>query len=102
MARESRWIRLVIAAALGLAFVTGCEKDSKKGIVPIRYKRPAQVEIPASIRKLAIAEFESSGDYGEAVGTMAADAISTLFGEYNHKYKRFEIYARTYVRKILE
>ena len=100
VARKDGWIFLVIAAGFGLAFVAGC--DDKKGVIPIRYKRPAEVEIPASIRKLAVAEFESSGNYGEAAGTMAADEISALFDEYNHKYKRFEVYDRSYVRKILE
>ena len=100
MAR-SVWVCLAVMAALGLAFVTGCNGESKVTI-PIRYERPAEVEVPKGIQKLAIAEFEGSGNFGNMAGPMAADTISALFDEYNRKYQRFKIYDRSHVRKILE
>lgn len=100
MAR-SIWVCLAIMAALGLAFVTGCNGESKVTI-PIRYERTAEVEIPEGIQKLAVAEFEGNGNFGQMAGPMAADVISGLFDEYNRKYRRFKIYDRSHVRKVLE
>ena len=98
---KSSWICLVIATALSLAFVTGCNGKSEVTI-PIRYERPAEVEIPTSIQKLAVAEFEGAGNHGRMAGAMAADTISSLFDEYNRKYHRYKVYDRAHVRKVLE
>lgn len=98
----------VLAASVILAAVmAGCGEDSGvsgegKAFVPVSYVRPARVEIPESVHKIAITEFSADNHRDAAYGEMAADKLASHLDEANRRSQRYALVDRRNLKKIMD
>jgi len=82
-----------------LLLATGCGEKYK---VTLRYDRPAQVEIPAKVRALGIAQFGGKTTMDKRWGDIASDRLAARLHEYNSKYNRYQLVDRKRLKAILD
>jgi len=88
---------LLIVAPV-LAAICGCEDKP----ITITYDRPAEYEIPPTIRRIAIAEFGGATATDKKFGNIAADQLASRLDAYNKKYQRYELVDRKRLKAILD
>jgi tetratricopeptide (TPR) repeat protein len=70
--------------------------------VELRYDRPAQYEIPESIRKIGIAEFGGQDAQDVEWGNMASDCLASKLDAYNKQFQRYQLVDRKRLKAILD
>ncbi|MFB3892855.1 MAG: tetratricopeptide repeat protein [Phycisphaerae bacterium] len=92
----------ILPAVLLTAFASlvGCAKDTP---IVLQYDRPAleEKQIPAHIRKIAIADFTSPPREQE-YGRLVAETLSSQLDKCNQKFNRFALVDRRNLKRILE
>jgi tetratricopeptide (TPR) repeat protein len=99
-------INVLAATALAalLACSAGCDSTgggSDKSAISITYSRAAEIELPADVRKLAIAEFTGQAGQDSRWGEITSDKLSSALDDYNRKYQRYQLVDRKHLKDIL-
>ena len=89
---------LCLCAIACLLWLGGCEDKP----ISLRYDRPAAYEIPASVKRIAVAEFGGTSAEDKKYGNIAADQVASLLDEFNKKYNRYQLVDRKRLRAILD
>jgi len=88
----------VVVGVCCLAVLAGCEDKP----ISISYDRPAEYGIPASVRRIAVAQFGGKTSEDRKFGEIAADQLASQLDAYNKRYKRYELVDRKRLRAILD
>ncbi|MFA6133590.1 MAG: CsgG/HfaB family protein [Phycisphaerae bacterium] len=91
---------IVLGLGLSVAALAGCGEGDKP--VQLQYDRPAAYEIPASIRKLAIAEFGGQTDEDRRWGDIASDKLADSLEQANRTYDRYQLVDRKRLKAIMD
>jgi len=91
-------ISLAMTGLFCLALLAGCEDKP----IQITYDRPAEYQIPQTIRRLAVAEFGGQSAQDKKFGNIAADHLASDLDAYNKQYHRYELVDRKRLQAILE
>ena len=96
-----RWQAYGMVALLlaGGALTAGCDPE---GSIQLKYDRPAQVEIPAAIRALGIAEFGGQTAEDRKWGDIASDRLAARLDAYNKTYNRYQLVDRKRLKALLD
>lgn len=88
-----------LASMLSGAFLSGCGEAKP---FELSYERPAKYEIPAKVRKIAIAEFVPQGGTDRQYSAIAADRLASSLDAANKKYDRYVLYDRKRLGEIMK
>lgn len=72
------------------------------GEIQIRYTQGAQREIPASIRKIAVAEFTAASAGEKRYGDYASDKLAADLDRYNQTSNRYKLVDRKRLKQIMD
>jgi len=93
------YAQAMIAISLcGAALLGGCEDQP----LSLTYDRPAEYQIPQSVKRIAIAEFGAASADDRKYGDIAADQLASQLDEFAKQYGRFELVDRKRLAAILE
>ena len=93
----SRLLVVMVLPAMPLLLL-GCGEDKT---IELRYERPAEIEVPASIQRIGIAEFEGATPEDRRWGSVASDRLAARLDENNRKYQRYQLVDRKNIEAIL-
>jgi tetratricopeptide (TPR) repeat protein len=79
--------------------MVGCGEDRP---VELRYDRPAVYEIPASVKKLAIAEFGGKSEKDLRWGDIASDKLADALEQANRTFERYQLVDRKRLKAIMD
>jgi curli biogenesis system outer membrane secretion channel CsgG len=91
----------VLAIVIGAPMLAGCGEEPATTI-QLSYERPAQVQIPEKIKKLAVAEFGGKSGTEQRWGGIAADKLSAELEKANRTYNRYELVDRQNLARLLK
>ncbi|MCJ7544000.1 MAG: tetratricopeptide repeat protein [Phycisphaerae bacterium] len=90
----------LLSAVVGMGMlVVGCGPEYR---VELRYDRPAQYEIPETIRSLGIAEFGGQDPEDVEWGNIASDRLASQLDAYNKQYQRYQLVDRKRLKAVLD
>jgi hypothetical protein len=70
--------------------------------VELSYARPAKVQIPERVKRIAVADFTGGNDYEKRWGQTAAAEFSGELDRCNREFKRYELVDRDNLAKVLK
>jgi tetratricopeptide (TPR) repeat protein len=94
-----RGTSLALSAAIvcTLLIAGGCGESNK--IVVVTYDFPAKYQVPESVKKVAVAPFESA--YRDHWGTSASDKLVAELDKANKKFQRYRLFDRTRLSQVM-
>jgi tetratricopeptide (TPR) repeat protein len=93
-------IGLVVASLALMLLPLGCGEG--KGEIEISYTRPAQYDIPESVRRIAIAEFGGKSTDDKRWGDIASDKLASTLDEYNKEFDRYQLVDRKRLKGLMD
>jgi tetratricopeptide (TPR) repeat protein len=96
--RNMRKASLLVASLAGLA-LGGCDGGGKT--FGLTYERAPQYEVPAGVKRLAVADFVGKTPKDKRSAELAADKLSSELDICNRKFKRYQLVDRRRLAEIL-
>lgn len=94
-----RFLRMFALSMPVLGVLGGCGESSKP--FELSYKTPAKVEVPSSIKRVAVAEFTTKSGQ-KSYAALAADDLVSCLDVTNAKFKRYELVDRRRLDEVLK
>ena len=98
----------ILALGVTASILVGCGESgssgggSDKAGIMVSYVRPAQVDVPEAVKKVAIAEFSAGNSREERYGEIASDKLSSHLDEANRQHGRYVLVDRRNLKKIMD
>lgn len=104
--KKTKWWFAVLCVGLLAGGLAGCGEGggggADKATIAVSYVRPAAVDVPPAIKKVAIAEFSATNQRDERYGEIASDKLASQLDEANREHGRYVLVDRRNLKKIMD